>query len=90
MGVRLILGSLEFIAVSLAYEEFSKIENLKTIFNFLSGNKQAIRKESILKIMDDDFNIDKRWGHIAKIDPTYRIIDETIKISKSPDPKLAE
>jgi hypothetical protein len=31
--------NIEFLAVAVEFDEYSKIENLKNLFNFLSGNK---------------------------------------------------
>jgi hypothetical protein len=69
----------EFVASSLEYDVYSKVENMHIMFSFLSDYKTTIKKEAIYKLMTEDFNLNSKWSTIYTLASEKQIIDENLK-----------
>lgn len=63
---------------------------MQNIFKFLADYQKTITKESLKRLMDDNFNLATKWDSIAHVPNNQKVITE-FKISKNvPDIKMAE
>jgi hypothetical protein len=64
------------VAAALEYDVYSKVENLHIMFSFLSDQKQVLKKETLYKLLNDDFNLNTKWSTIYTLPLDKQVIDD--------------